>query len=362
MRALSTRVTGLVLMLLTILRPDAISAQTLTSGSIAGVVRDTTGAVLPGVAVEAASPALIEKVRTVVTDAQGRYQVVELRPGTYSVTFTLTGFNAVRREGIQLTTGITATVDAELRVGELAETVVVSGAAPAVDIQNVRSATVLSRERLDTLPSGKSTPAYSAMIVGATVSRTAQDVGGNRGESVGAMSIHGSRDQDTKLLLDGMRYNHALGASGGAFRFISINQAYVEEVALETGGMSAESETAGVQLNAVPRDGGNTYRVYFVASGTGPALQGTNLTDDLRARGLTAAPEIRKIYDVGGGVGGPIKRNRLWFYTAHRWWGASEYAPGNYFNSTPNTLFYTPDLSRPAYQSQPTSDSSVRLT
>src|SRR5438128_2086931 len=100
--------------------PAAVGAQTST-GSIAGVVKDTSGAVLPGVAVEAAGPALIEKVRTVVTDAQGQYKIVELRPGTYIVTFNLTGFSTIKREGIDLTAGFTATVNADLKVGTLLE-------------------------------------------------------------------------------------------------------------------------------------------------------------------------------------------------------------------------------------------------
>src|SRR5262245_60356375 len=119
--------------------PHRVLAQSATTGSIAGVVRDTTGAVLPGVTVEAASPALIEKVRSVVTDDQGNYKIVELRPGTYTVTFTLPGFATFRREGLALTTGFTAAGNAEMKVGSLEETVVVTGASPVVDIQNVRT-------------------------------------------------------------------------------------------------------------------------------------------------------------------------------------------------------------------------------
>src|SRR5436190_23080625 len=111
-------------------------AQSATTGSIAGVVRDATGAALPGVTVEAASPALIEKVRTVVTDGEGQYKIVDLRPGTYTVTFTLPGFSTVKREGIELTTGFTATVNGELKVGAVAETLTVTGASPVVDVHN----------------------------------------------------------------------------------------------------------------------------------------------------------------------------------------------------------------------------------
>src|SRR6266478_4321720 len=117
----------LVMMSNVLFLPGAARAQTALSGAIAGEVKDTTGALLPGVTVEAASPALIEKVRTVVTDVQGRYQIVDLRPGTYTVTFTLTGFSVVRREGIQLNTGFTATVNADLQLGSVSETITVSG-------------------------------------------------------------------------------------------------------------------------------------------------------------------------------------------------------------------------------------------
>lgn len=150
-----------------ILVPSLAVAQSSTTGSIAGLVRDTTGAVLPGVTVEAASPALIEKVRTVVTDDQGQYKILELRPGQYTVTFSLAGFATVKREGIELTTGFTAQVNAELRVGSLEETVTVSGASPVVDVQNVRTQNVLSRNALDTLPTGKTIQAWAALTLGA---------------------------------------------------------------------------------------------------------------------------------------------------------------------------------------------------
>jgi len=149
------------------LLPAAARAQSATSGAIAGEVKDTTGAVLPGVTVEAASPALIEKVRTVVTDDQGQYKIVDLRPGTYTVTFTLAGFNTVKREGIELTTGFTALANAELRVGALEETITVSGASPVVDAQNVRSQNVPSRAILDAVPTSKSFSGVASLTVGA---------------------------------------------------------------------------------------------------------------------------------------------------------------------------------------------------
>src|SRR5216684_2012383 len=171
-------------------------AQNLTAGAIAGVVKDTTGAVLPGVTVEAASPALIEKVRVAVADDQGNYKIVDLRPGTYTVTFTLPGFSTFKREGIELTSGFTATANADLKVGSLEETVTVTGASPVVDVQNVRTQTVLSREALDALPTAKTLQSYAALTLGATFSSAQyQDVGGNQGEvgGFGAFSVHGNR-------------------------------------------------------------------------------------------------------------------------------------------------------------------------
>src|SRR5262249_18768957 len=162
---------------------SAARAQSVTTGAIAGVARDMTGAVLPGVTVEAASPALIEKIRTVVTDAGGQYKITDLRPGTYTVTFTLTGFNTFKREGLDLSAGFTATVNADMKVGALEETLTVAAATPVVDIQNVRTNTVLSRQVLDALPTAKNIPALASLTVGVTSvaggGGSSQDVGGD---------------------------------------------------------------------------------------------------------------------------------------------------------------------------------------
>src|SRR5207245_10843248 len=129
--------------------PRAALHQVPATAAFAGGVRDTSGAVLPGVTLEAASPALIDKVRTVMTDSQGLYRIVDLRPGLYTVTFTLPSFGTIRREGLELTTGFTATVNGELKVGTLEETVTVTGASPVVDTRNVRQQTTLPRTVLD---------------------------------------------------------------------------------------------------------------------------------------------------------------------------------------------------------------------
>ncbi len=303
-------------------------AQTGTTGAIAGVARDTTGAVLPGVTVEAASPALIEKVRTVVTDDQGNYKIVDLRPGLYSVTFTLSGFATFKREGLDLTAGFTAQANADMKVGALEETVTVTGASPVVDVQNVRTQNVLSRAVLDGLPNNKTIPAFAALTLGATVGAGNQDVGGNKGEPPVGLSIHGSRFNDSKLLFDGMTYNSLHSEGGGQMRIFLLNQTAVQETVLGTGGIIAESDTGGVQMNNVPREGSNKLSLYVNLGYSRESLQSSNLTDAIRARGLLSVNPIKQIYDAGIGVGGPIKKDRLWFFSANRWWNSGEYIPG----------------------------------
>src|SRR5262245_57591278 len=151
---------------LTMLALLALPTVARAQSAIAGLVRDTSGAVMPGVTVEAASPALIEKVRSVTTDGEGRYQIVDLRPGVYTVTFSLTGFNTVKREGLELPSNFTATVNADLRVGALEESITVSGSAPVVDVQNAVQQTVLSRQVLDNVPTGRSIPTLGALLSG----------------------------------------------------------------------------------------------------------------------------------------------------------------------------------------------------
>src|SRR5678809_126244 len=331
------------------------SAQT-ASGTIAGSVRDTSGAVMPGVTVEASSPALIEKVRSVVSDSQGLYRIVDLRPGTYTVTFTLPGFATFKRDGVELTTGFTAQVNAEMKVGALAETITVSGEASVVDIQNVRQQTTIARETLDAIPTTKRIGQYASIIPGATyVNPTFQDVGGNQGEG-GQFGIHGQRAGDLSTNVDGMNQNQqALGV-------FSFNSQSFQEVVVETGGMSAEAMSGGIQVNIIQKDGGNRLSGSLSMAYAGPKLQSGNLNDDLRTRGLNTDISIRHSYDNGGALGGPLVKDKLWFFTAHRWWGASRYIQGSYFNKLQGTLFYEPDLSRVARNNEYFEDHSARLT
>jgi Carboxypeptidase regulatory-like domain len=163
-----------------------------TNGSIAGIVRDTSGGVMPGVTVEASSPALIEKTRTAITDSDGQYKIIDLRPGTYTVTFSLEGFSSVRREGVELTGGFTAAINADLKVGALAETITVSGQSPLIDTQSVQQRKSLTSEMIDALPSGRSFQALSVLVPGVSIALGSQDVGGTGGERYQTLSVHGS--------------------------------------------------------------------------------------------------------------------------------------------------------------------------
>src|SRR5437667_6217682 len=336
--------------------PTVAWAQTTEGASIAGVVKDTSGAVMPGVTVEAASPALIERVRSVVSDERGLYRIADLRPGTYTVTFSLPGFSTFKRDGVELTTSFTATINAEMKVGQVEDTVTVLGETPVVDSLNVRTQNTFVRETLDEIPTTKRIGQYASIIPGATYANaTFQDVGGNQGEG-GQFGVHGQRPQDLSLNLEGLNQNQqALGV-------FSFNSQAFQEVVVETGGMSAEAGTGGVQVNIVSKDGGNRLSGSLSAAYAGPSLQMGNLTDALRARGLQNDISIRRSYDYGGAIGGPIKKDKLWFFMAHRWWGASRYVQGSYFNKLQHTLFYEPDSGAVSHNNEYFEDHSLRMT
>jgi hypothetical protein len=355
---------GFLIALATAVWPTSSSAQAVSSGSIAGIVRDATGAVLPGVTVEASSPVLIEKTRTVVTDAEGNYKIIDLRPGTYAVTFTLPGFATYRREGIELSTGFTATTNAEMKVGSLEETLTVTGASPVVDTQNTRSQNVLSREMIDTLPTGRTYYGYATLTVGASsaVAGGGQDVGGTVGDAYGFFTIHGSSASDGDVNVDGMSINNQIGLGGGQSKLFFLNQVGIQEIVVTTGGASAEQPYSGVSVNAVPKDGGNRFSFSFFTSDTVKALQANNINDSLRQRFVTAASQVKKVYDVGGGVGGPIVKDKLWFYTAHRVWGNEIYVPGAFYPLTRGGARFAPDRSKPAFTDFYQQDHTGRFT
>ena len=349
-----------------LLRPGTAWAQATSSGGIAGVVKDTSGAVLPGVTVEAASPALIEKVKTVVTDGQGEYKILELRPGTYTVTFTLPGFGPVTRQGIELTSGFTASVNAELKVGGLAESITVSGQSPLVDVQNTNVQQVITNQVVETIPTSRGFASFVALTGGARTDPHSTDVGGTQNENAQAGSIWGGRPTDFRVLIDGLP-TYGTGSGRGIF----LNSATADELNVSQGGANAETELGGMVINLVPKQGGNTFSGFFLANGTNSSLQSNNLTSALQAQGLTQVGTVQKIWDTNATLGGPVVKDKVWFFVAARDWGSDKYIAADYNNSAQGTFLgapnsgvvaYVPNLNSPALRNSDDLDFTGRLT
>src|SRR5688572_7532009 len=300
------RVALLVLALL-VLVPSSALAQ----GSITGVVRDSSGAVLPGVTVEAASDVLIEKIRTVVTDGNGQYRLVDLRAGTYAVTFSLPGFNAFRRSGVVIEGAFTATVNADLKVGSLQETVTVTSESPIVDVQSVKRQVTIDSDTISAIPASRSYASLMQLMPN-TVTQTG---GAMDTQVVPGMVVFGGaggRSNEGRLNVDGISVGSAFNGAGVSSYIADIGNA--REITMTTSGGLGESEGGGPSLNVLPREGGNTLRGTFYAAGAGGRMLGNNITPELEARKVTAPNRYREIWDFNVGVGGPILQDRLWFF------------------------------------------------
>src|SRR3954471_4737617 len=309
------KASALVLLIVSLFLPAKVFAQ---NAEIAGVVKDASGAVLPGVTVEVSSPALIEKARTVFTDGQGQYRVIALVAGTYKATFTLPGFKTVAREGIVLTAQFTATVDAAMAVGGVEETVTVSGASPLVDTQTTTQRRALTAELLNELPTGRSFQNIAILVPGVQMPLGYSDVGGSDGARWQTMTVHGSRDDQMPLLINGMPFNNMNNSGGGYNHTFSLNAGATQEMTITTSGSSAESRTSGVVVNNVAKEGGNRFSAYFYGEFTGSGLQSDNLNSDLRATGLTAVNTVKQLSEVNPTAGGPLVKDKLWFYGGYR--------------------------------------------
>jgi hypothetical protein len=342
----TTRMQCLALLFALLLLPRVAPAQGLGAASVAGTVKDASGAVLPGVTVEAASPVLIEKVRTTVTDSEGRYQLAELRPGTYSLTFTLAGFTTYKRDGLQLTPNFAATINADLTVGELAETIVVSGQSPLVDTRSVSKATVISQETLAALPTSKSVGGMLAFVPGAVSPANGVDTGGTKGEQSVRISVFGARPNDMRQMTNGLQYTNLNGDGGGRLYF--VNPITIQENVIDLGSAgSALYQTSGAVVNTIPREGGNRLSGAVFGAYTNNNLQSNNLSDELKDWGLTVVNGVRKIYDGSGLVGGPIVKDKWWFVVSGRRSGSTLRAASLFHDSNLDDWIYTPDTSRP---------------
>jgi hypothetical protein len=331
--------------------PALASAQS----SIAGIVKDTSGAMLPGVTVEASSPALIERTRAATTNSAGQYRITELRPGTYTITFTLPGFVVLKREGVVLTADFTAQVHAELQVGALEESITVTGESPIVDTQAITQRTVMTREVLDVIPTGRNIQAVGIMVPGTNLSQggggaISRDVGGSGGLQQSPLTYRGS--PDAVQTVEGMRLNNL--CANGAYSGVYWNDGSFQEYSYVTGADSAEMAQGGIRINMIPKDGGNTFRATVVGNYTEGAWQADNLRDNLRGD-LTSNPNnritnvsvIKKIWDFNPSFGGPILRDRVWFNATFRHWGVEKTVADSFFDADPAPFRYTADRSKP---------------
>ena len=224
----------------------------------------------------------------------------------------------MKRDGLELPPNFTATVNTELKVGALEETVTVSGQSPLVDTQNVTRQTVLPKALLDTVPTGKNLLSFYALTPSAVTPTNAQDVGGSKGETTARASVHGSKQGDTKMMLDGMSFNWFEGEGSG--RTFYVNALTAQEVVVDVAsGSSAEYQSNGVVVNLIPKDGGNRFGGTFFGTATGHQLQADNLTDALRALGTRT---------TSGSMPGPglcrVQRGRVRFRAGHDQFGACQ--------------------------------------
>jgi hypothetical protein len=357
-----------------------VPARASAQSEIAGVVKDASGSVLPGVTVEASSPALIEKSRAVVTDGEGNYRIISLRPGTYRVAFTLPGFTTVIREGIELTSNFTASVNAEMKVGAVEETITVTGESPIVDTQSITTRHVMTREVLDVLPTGRNIQAVGIMIPGTALAlggggALSRDVGGSGSLQQSPLQYRGSAD--TVQTIEGLRLNNL--EAQGAYSGVYWNDASFEELSYITGADSAEMGQGGIRVNMVPRDGGNTFRGQGFGNytteawasdnckspGIGQGCTRSNLTGSTTFNPnnrLTNVSEIRKIWDFNPSIGGPVLRDKLWFHYTFRHWGVEKTTADSYFDRNPSQFVYEADTDRPGIDDGHIVSNAVRVS
>jgi len=324
---------------------------------LAGTVRDTSGAVLPGVTVEAASPVLIEKVRISATDGTGQYRITDLLPGTYTVTFSLSGFSTSRREGVELTGSGVTTINAEMRVGNVTETLTVRGETPIVDVQTTRRQEVITSDVVRAIPATRSYNGILAMIPSVNTSAFFNAGEQNNTQLSPSMTIftsHGGRGNEGRVQVDGLNVGAAF--NGGGVSGYIMDTAGSQELQFTLSGGLGEAETGGINLNIIPKTGGNRFFGEYFTSFAGDWSQAEN---------TAAANGLLKNWDVNMSVGGPVKRDKLWFYANYRNFGTHSVvlnAFGNKNAGDPTKWTYEEDRSVQVRSTSAQTLGSVRLT
>jgi hypothetical protein len=324
------------------LLPAAAYAQ----ATITGTVRDSSNAVMPGVTVEATSPALLAP-RVAVTDSNGIYRLIDLPSGTYSVLYTLTGFSRVVRDNVAISGAGVFTIPVELSVGGLQETITVTSETPVVDVQSTRRETVLTADIISTLPATRNYGAILAAVPGVEVSGVggAATVNAQTTPELTFFTARGGAATEGRVMIDGM--NVAAAFSGGGVSSLVYNTTDTTEVQVMIAGGLGENETGGPSMNLIPRSGGNRFAGQAFYNAAGDWSRSDNIDDELRSIGILQGAELRKSWDVNASMGGPIKRDRLWFYGTVRNYGNArviEGAPGgNLYAGDPTRWDYAAD-------------------
>src|SRR6185503_7545667 len=284
------------------------------------------------------------------------------RAGTYTVTFTLTGFNTYRREGIELTGSFTASVNADLRVGALAESVTVTGESPIVDTQSVRRQTILGNDLIGAIPAAR---AYAGLMM--LIPGTVTQAGGNLDIQVtpGMLVFGGAggRNNEARLQVDGLNTGAAFNGGGVSSYVPDIGNA--QEISTTTSGGMGEAEVGGPSFSIVPKTGGNSLKGTFYGSFVTSGMVGNNYTDDLKSRGLLTPGARTKLWDYNVAVGGPIKKDSAWFFIQVRDEGSYRTVPGMFANvnmGDPTKWLYAADTTRPAVQAGSWRNGAVRAT
>jgi hypothetical protein len=338
-----------------LLIPSGVFAQV----ALAGTVKDSSGAVLPGVTVEAASPVLIEKTRSAVSDSTGQYRIESLQPGTYSVTFTLAGFSTLKREGVEVSGTGVVSINADMKIGGVAETITVTGATPVVDIQSTKTAVTFDNEAMRNLPAVRS---YSYVLTAVPgIQSNITDV--NTGPVFAIFPVHGGRGVESRLTVEGMNISNPPGGNQPPNYTADIGNS--AEVTVQTAGGLGEFETAGVTMNIVPKQGGNSLSGLFASSGFSGGMQSDNYSSDLQSRGAGTPNPTYHVYDVNGAVGGPILKDKLWFYMSVREQGTRRNILNVYYNNNAGDATkwnYAPDFSRPGVYDRQYENYTPRIT
>lgn len=314
-----TRIGAIVLALFVAGTTPAFAQVSATTGSMNGRVTDATGAVLPGVSVTVASPSM-QGARTDVTDAQGSYRFPAVPPGDYKITYELVGFGTVVREGVRVGLGFTATLNIEMRVASLQETVTVTGESPVVDVSSTTTATNFGEAKLASLPNARDF--WTVLAAAPAIVLTRIDVGGSAAGTQTGYAVYDTKQDQHRPMVEGIVNTEGTGAAGFYYDYGAI-----DEVAVQTKGHTAEMPWPGVWSNFIAKSGGNEYRGKIYADYQNKGVQSRNIDDadtflcpsgrcgELQPSDLNRLESYR---DLNGDIGGYIKKDKLWWYGSLR--------------------------------------------